>query len=125
MVYLEMLPVAQSVYQMYNNMLGTVCRTWLFWHVYCLTVPIIEEHFQCNLNTTSGFPFPSFLTLLYPFFKFFLTAMLGGGYVMLHLFHLVYIVLIVHCTFVLDFLCGFVLWWPPVGVCVLCVVCVC
>jgi len=30
MVYLEMLLVAQPVYQIYNNMLGTVCRAWLF-----------------------------------------------------------------------------------------------
>jgi len=72
MVYLEMLPKAQLVYQLYNNMLGTVCRVWLFWHVYCITVPVIVEHFQCNLNTTSGFSFPPFPTLLYPFLNFFL-----------------------------------------------------
>jgi uncharacterized membrane protein len=31
---------------------------------------------------------------------------------MLHLFHIVYIVFTVHCTFALAFLCGFILWWP-------------
>jgi len=86
---------------LYNNMVGIVCRAWLFWHVYCITVFIIDEHFQCNLNTTSRFPFPPFPTLLYPFLSFFLTAILGGGYVMLHLFHIVYIVFTVHCTFAL------------------------
>jgi len=118
-----MLPITQLVYQMYNNMLGTVCRAWLFWHVYCITVPIIDEHFQCNLNMTSGFPFPPIFYSSLPFFKFFLTAIFGGVYtrIMLHLFHLVYIVLTVHCTFALDLLCGFILWWSLVVY--MCIVC--
>ena len=40
---------------------------------------------------------------------------------MLHLLHLVCIVLTVRCTFALDFLCGFVLWWPLIGC--MCIVC--
>jgi hypothetical protein len=67
------------------------------------------------------FPFPPISHPSLPFFKFFLTAVLGGGYVMLHLFHLVYIVLTVHCTFALDFLCGFILWWLLVVY--MCIVC--
>lgn len=76
---------------------------------------------QSKYNQWVSFPLISHPSL--PFFKFF-PAILGGGYVMLHLFHLVYIVLTVHCTFTLDFLCGFVLWLPPVGcMCILCCLC--